>query len=53
MKTTLITIIGFVILSLIYVYTAEKANAIVLCAMGIIAYVFFLIFDPFKELKHN
>ena len=49
MKTTLITILGFTILSLVYVHIVEKPNAIVLCAMGIIAYVFFLIFNPFKN----
>jgi uncharacterized YccA/Bax inhibitor family protein len=53
MKTTLITILGFTILSLIHVYSAEKASAMILTIIGIIAYIIFLILNPFKELKQN
>lgn len=51
MKTTLITIVGFTILSLVYVYSTEKASTIILIIIGIIAYTIFLILNPFKELK--
>jgi hypothetical protein len=53
MKTTLITILGFTILSLIYVYSTETASAMILTIIGIIAYIVFLILNPFKELKQN
>jgi uncharacterized membrane protein YuzA (DUF378 family) len=53
MKTTLITIVGFAILSLIYAYSADKVSAIILIIIGLIAYILFLLLNPFKELKQN